>query len=1145
MLHVHRSESATALVAGLADVLRTSPSDPFGADLVAVGAKGTERWIAQRLSHHLGADGAAGDGICARVDFTSPAAMLDTAVAAASPEHAEAVDRWSRDRLTWHVLDVLDDLAEDPGDARFHVLRHHLRTVADGGSPRVRRVAAAERLAGLLGRYSAARPELLPHWAAGADTGVAGAPLAEDLRWQPELFRRVREHVGVPSPAELLGDACRVLRTDPGTTDLPERLNVFVVTRLATARLQVLAALAEHRETHLWLQHASPALWESLRGNAPAGGSRAAAEAVAQGTVRHPLLQSLARDVRELQGRLATLAPGAADEHHPGPAPQATLLGALQRDLADDRVPARGSAGAAARPVLAAGDRSVQVHACHGRARQVEVLREVVLGLLDGDRSLQPRDVLVMCPDVETFAPLVTAVFSTDSHPGGGLRVAVADRSPLQTNPLLSVAARLLELAAGRVTATDVLDLAGASAVRLRFGFDDEALEQVREWTVDAGVHWGLGPDHRRAWELGDVGQGSWRAGLDRVLVGVALGGGDGDVLLAEEAERGTGGLRSQPVVPLSDVESSRVDLAGRFAELLDRLDAVVTSFTGSHPVPHWCDALLEGVLSLTDTPRDGSWQVAQLRRELGVVREDAARAGAARVGLTDVGALLADRLAGRPQRSSFRTGAMTVCTMTPMRSVPHRVVCLLGLDDGAFPRVTTVDGDDLLARDPQVGDRDPRSEDRQVLLDAVGAAERHLVITYSGHDVRTGAILPPAVPVGELLDALDATATTADGRPVREHVVVHHPLQPTDPRNFTAGVLGREGPLSYDTTAHRGALAAQRPPVPVPPFLDAALPAPRDGGDVDLDRLVQFWQHPVRGLLRQRLEVAGTVRADEPDNALPVQLDALQEWAIGDRCLAARLAGIDAVTLARVETARGDLPPGVLGTTLLRKVGGRVDQLVTAATPYAGLDRRAVDVEVDLPDGTRLTGVVGGVRTTAADGDLALTTTYSRVKGKQRLRAWIDLLALSAAHPGQDWTAVVVGRGSRDTTAVVTLGPVDPASARAALADLVTLRRVGLSVALPLPVGAGSAWAGARHRGRSPGSAVEAARSEWTSGYSYPREDAEEEHVLVWGLAAPVEVLLQWTPPAGAPPEAPRSFAELAERVWRPLLDAQRLEER
>jgi exodeoxyribonuclease V gamma subunit len=115
------------------------------------------------------------------------------------------------------------------------------------------------------------------------------------------------------------------------------------------------------------------------------------------------------------------------------------------------------------------------------------------------------------------------------------------------------------------------------------------------------------------------------------------------------------------------------------------------------------------------------------------------------------------------------------------MRSVPHRVVCLLGLDDGVFPRQSTRDGDDVLARDPWIGERDPRSEDRQLFLDAICAAEDHLVITYTGADERTGAPVPPAVPLGELLDALDRTAVTASGR-VRDAVTTHHALQPFDP---------------------------------------------------------------------------------------------------------------------------------------------------------------------------------------------------------------------------------------------------------------------------------------------------------------------------------------------------------------------------
>ncbi|WP_328292590.1 exodeoxyribonuclease V subunit gamma [Kineococcus sp. NBC_00420] len=1138
MLHVHRSESATALVAGLADVLRhpAPGADPFAPDVLAVGARGTERWIAQRLSHHLGAGPGGDDGICARVDFSSPAALLDgvladvirATLARIRPEVADAVERWAPEALTWNVLEVLEDIAPLEGPAPddrpgFAVLRHHLGTAPGEDTPRVRRTAAASRLAGLFARYGGARPELLRDWAAGGDGGVPA-----DLAWQPEVFRAVREHVGLPAPAELLDDVCTALRGDPSLTGVGSRFGVFVVTRLAASRLQVLSALAEHREVHLFLQHPSPAVWDAIARRGPTGLRRGPD---ADDLVTHPLLQSMSRDVRELQARLHQAAPGHGDVHHPAPTPRDTLLGRLQEALAHDEVPLP-------RPDPGPGDTSVQVHSCHGRARQVEVLREVVLGLLDADPTLQPRDVLVMCPDVETYAPLVSAVFSTDSHPGGGLRVSVADRSALQTNPLLGLAARLLVLAQSRLTATDVLDLAGSAAVRERFDLDDEALEQIREWTVDAGVHWGLSARHRSAWALGNLAQGSWRAGLDRLLVGVAVGGAHEEDLV---------GPLDAAVVPLADVESSRIDLAGRFAELVDRLDGAVTRLSGRRSVAAWCEALLDGVLDLADTTADTTWQATQLRRELGVVAADAARAGTATVGLADVAALVAERFAGRPQRANFRTGALTVCTLTPMRSVPHRVVCLLGMDDGAFPRVTFPDADDVLSRDPHLGDRDPRSEDRQVLLDAICSARDTLVLTYSGKDVRTGAKLPPAVPVGELLDTLEAAAPG-----VKQRIVVQHPLQPTDPRNFTAHALGRPGAFSYDRTAFGGAATGHREPVAPPEFLPVGLP-PAPPADLDLDQLVQFFQHPARGFLRQRLEVASATREEEPADALPVELDALQKWAVGDRALAARLRGTDPGEIVRLESARGDLPPGPLGTAVLRDVGPVVDQIAGVTAEFDTGHPRSVDVELDLtvPDvgEVRLTGNVRGVRPVRAGGratgDVAVTTTFSRVRAKQTLRAWLELLALSAADPGTEFRSVVVGRGGGGSVGLLTLGPVPAQVARDLLVDLLELRSHGLRFPLPLPVDTTFAWAQSAWNRRPDEVCRRDASRSWVSEHAFDKEDKQEENVTVWGEGAPVDVLLDWTPPPGAPPGSPQNFAAAAQRVWEPLLGAYRMDER
>ena len=283
-------------------------------------------------------------------------------------------------------------------------------------------------------------------------------------------------------------------------------------------------------------------------------------------------------------------------------------------------------------------------------------------------------------------------------------------------------------------------------------------------------------------------------------------------------------------VLPLDDVESGAIDLAGRFAEFVDRVGATVTALRTAQPIAAWAEAIAAAADALTETPPYDAWQRGELERILGDVVTEAAGAEPA-LELPDVRAVLADRLRGRPTRANFRTGHLTVCTLVPMRSVPHRVVCLLGLDDGAFPRKSRRDGDDLLLEDPHIGERDARTEDRQLLLDALMAATDRLVITYTGNDERTNLARPPAVPVGELLDVVDRTVRVDGGGRARDRVVVHHPLQPFDTRNFTAGELVPEKPWSFDRVALDGARALEGPRAAARPLLAGPLPGEPPAG--------------------------------------------------------------------------------------------------------------------------------------------------------------------------------------------------------------------------------------------------------------------------------------------------------------------------
>ncbi len=514
------------------------------------------------------------------------------------------------------------------------------------------------------------------------------------------------------------------------------------------------------------------------------------------------------------------------DHHHEVEHGTGTLLAHLQADVRADRWPAGAPLPDQEdeRPRLDENDRSVQVHACHGRARQVEVLRDAILHLLDEDPTLEPRDVIVMCPDIETFAPLIQATFGAgevfedddelealpaDVRPPD-LRVRLADRALRQTNPVLAVVARLLDLVDERLTASQVLDFADQEPVRRRFGLDDDDLARIERWVAASGIRWGLDATHRAPFKLGGLAAGTWRAGVDRLLVGVTM---------TEDEQR-----LFHDVLPLDDVDSGAIDVAGRFAELVDRLQRALDGLSENKPIDAWGTAIANAADALTATTERNSWQRAELDRLLGDVVDEAGPTTSTSLAPAEVRALLAERLKGRPTRANFRTGHLTICTLMPMRSVPHRVVCLLGMDDGVFPRKSPRDGDDLMLVDPHVGDRDARTEDRQLLLDALLAATDQLIVTYTGNDERTNLVRPPAVPIGELLDVIDRTVRTDEGR-ARERVEVRHPLQPFDPKNFIVGELVPERAWSFDPVTLNGAQALTTERAPAAPFLQGPLP--------------------------------------------------------------------------------------------------------------------------------------------------------------------------------------------------------------------------------------------------------------------------------------------------------------------------------
>jgi exodeoxyribonuclease V gamma subunit len=1127
-LRIVRSADVDALVDPLVDRLRAVVGDPFQPVRIAVQSGGMARWLSHQIAERLDPSGR---GIRANVAFPFPGSVVADAIAVSGPD-PDAPDPWSPDRLVWQVLRTLRRHAHDPTFARLtRFLRPGARAAGAGVAVDRRAWQLARTIADVFDGYVLSRPDVVRGWAAGDDTWSDGREVGSRDRWQPRLWRLLTDQLG--DPTRRLDDAIARLG-DPAFRPLDDRLRggvaMFGISALPPRHLQLLRALATHVPVELYLPTVSPVRWE-LVADAPDREPPLA---------NHPLLVSGGR-LGDDAARLV-LGLGAAEHRAVGAATEPrSLLEVVQADLRADRRP--GSTGPIELELDRRGavtDRSLQVHACHGPSRQVEVLRDVLLGLLSDEGSLEPRDVLVMTPDVETFAPLVQAAFGPgDEVPA--LPVRVADRSVGRSDPAVDALLAILDLAAGRVTASALLDVLEREPVASALGIDVQELPRIGTWVAETGIRWGIDADDRGRHGQPPDDVHTWRAGLDRLLVGVTM---------ADEDDRLVAG-----VLPYDHVEGSDVDLAGRLAAGCAQLFDAVRHLRHDQPLRGWVTTLDHVAEQLIALGPDDAWRLPRLRAGLADI-VDAAGPTADDTDL-DLGALrglVAAAVGRRAGAAGYETGAVTLCAMVPMRSIPHRVIAMLGMDDGAFPRPGRAVGFDLLERDHRTGDRDQRDEDRLLFLEAVLAARDHLIVTTTGRDQRTNEPRPPATPLAELLDVVDATATVSDGSTARDAITIVHPLQAVSPRNFGLGEDGRTVPArSFDRshlTAAEATLSTDRQRVR---FLDDRLPG--DAGDdavagprvVDLDALVSALVHPTRALLRTRLGLFLQEFVPAVEDREPLSVDALGRWAIGTRLLDEPDRRLDAGAPVAALLASGTVPAGTPGEVQVADIVQEVRAMRTHAamlldehgvaldpdgTTIASVGGGAEDVRVDLHLGDhRLLGSLPGVVSGPDGRRYRIRTTFSRPKPRHRVRLWVEHLALTAVsdRPVCSWWVLRPKTSRSLTPARLLLAPLDPdpsLAMRAAnehLRVLLDLHDRALTEPLPLFEGASCCYA-------ETGQLAQARRKFLPSDFG-AAGDLDEDVAQAYGADADLDLVLDTD-------DARASFADLARRLWHPIIE-------
>ncbi len=1035
-LFMHSSSRLEDLAAMLAALMKTGVrADPLAPDVVVVQTPGVARWLALRLADHLG---------CAMGMRTLfPKNFVDWA--AGKLLGAEKPAGLDRQALAWKIFAALPSVAEKSAAGEL------AGYLASGDS--LARWQLAVRVADLCDRTLAHRPELAAAWEAGA----------EPDDWQANLWRALAPDLAGANLARRLKD----LENAPLPADFPKRIHLFALSTLPQLYLEFIRILGRSVEVHLF--HFSPCAlwWGDLPRRRAAAVERILGNADEEG---QSLLSSMGRQGSEFLGMLVDAGFEQASESYPAPSGESELA-RLQEEIVWMKSAHEGDS-----------DGSIEVVSAAGPMREVEILRERLLALFEENPELSPRDVLVLFPDVGKYAALVEAVFGQGEE-DCRIPFAVADRR-VREIPAVDAFARLFALHASRRTLPEILAFCEHPAVAAHFGLDAEETAEMRVMLSATNVRWGIDAQDREALGFGPEANNSWKSGVDSLALGAMMEPG---AVFAGRAAYGP-------------AEGDALAVAAKAAALFEAARKALRLLDGEFSPSEWPERVRQAAL-LTVAGAEGDLQRGA-DRVLGAVeilRAQVRGAGSDVVDARVVADALAEILAESDSPPGFLSGGVTFAELKPMRSVPAKVLCLLGMDAEAFPRQDKPLSFDRTACEHRPGDRSVREGDRYLFLETLLCARQKLYVSYSGVSQHGAADSPPSVVLAELLEYL------SPGRP--ESRIVRHPLQSFSRAYFSGGAFRSYSRADFE--AARAGLA----PGPVPAFAAEALPERGEGAVLEFADLCRALCNPSR-LFAENLGITVARGEELPQEEEPLEMDRRDFSREARRMVEEFLAGGGAAGVRAEALARGILPWGLAGESAAADAAGEALVFANAARPLLAAPQESVAGEVLLP-GTRLS--LRG-RLHPLHGTNLVRWKTAKLRAADRLEAWLSALFLGALCE----TGARVADGSvvfltRDALLTVRA----PENALARLDDLVALRRAGLC--LPLPFFPESSLAAVTETARTKKTPLERALAEWhrPPGNRVERtyEDEDPWNRLVWRGAEPIV--------------ASSGFLEVAHRVW------------
>ncbi len=1077
-LRLYTSNRMEILADLLSQVLRKPLPSPLEPEIIMVQSAGMERWLRMQLALR--------HGVCANVQFPFPNTFIrdiSKRILGRLPEKSP----FEPAVLTWRLFALLPPSMEQPG---FESVRAYLQR----GKRDLKQYQLAATVADLFDQYLIFRPEMIRIWEKG-----------KQKHWQAVLWRRLVEDKKVFHRAELHDQLIAAL--DEGRAPVPDilpgRISVFGIATLPPFHIQILSALSRNTEVNLFLMNPCREYWGEIfseheeQAFLRTKGQREGRKELLHLEEGNSLLASMGTLGRDFFSMVTELE-CEERELFDDPKPE-TMLQTIQSDIL--HLKDRGSAGQE-KAVFSLGDQSIQIHSCHSPMREMEVLHDRLLSLFEQDPTLEPRHILVMAPDIEVYAPFVQAVFGVPEKEEMRIFFSIADRSPKSKNLLVEPYLFLLDLSKGRLTAAEVLSLLECPAVRGRFGLSEKDLSMIQRWIRESGIRWGRDGAHRKALGLPPFPENTWRFGLDRLLLGYAV-------------SRSMKDRMFKNILPYDRVEGEDALVLGRFTAFLDVLISKTATLEETRTLPEWSETLADVLDSLFSEEEPWERDARVIRLILADLTEQAVVSGfSGEVSIDPVKNHVLKQLAKTAYGSGFLTGGVTFCSMLPMRSIPFRVICLVGMNNDAYPRQTRTLGFDLMAREPKRGDRSRRNDDRYLFLETMLSARETLYISYVGQSSEDNSTMAPSVLVSELTDYLEQNfqLDASSDISLRDHLFFRHRLQGFSPAYFS----GDGKYFSYSEENRDAARQKLQPPRRVSPFIPSRLSTAGDEWkSVDLSAFLAFFAHPARFLLKERLGILLDRKDTRIEEKEPFNLEGLERYKLDQKLVRKRMAGGKSPSVFSLLKAEGRLPHGMPGECTYERLWEGADTFARKVLEQTGaIKSEALEVDSVLNE-IMVKGRIDGMYSRCL-----VQYRYAKAKAKDHVTLWIKhlFLNLSQDHKGAGESMLL----SRDGT--WRYSPVD--SPLKILEQMAGLFLRGLEK--PLPFFPETSFVYARlilDKKKKETYAMEKARETWL-GNEFRAGTGEYEddyYQLCFGSTDPLD----------------RAFRDLALKIYAPLLSA------